>query len=282
MLVTLLMLILAGQTMTGAAPTVTVAVIGVPGHPLATGVMVKVTVTGLAVVLVSVPEILPEPLAAIPVTVAALSLVQLKTVPVTAPLNEIGVIAPEQTVCVAIEAIAVGVGLTVTPKVTGVPVQPLADGVTVKVTTTGAPVVLVSVPLIEPVPLAAIPVTAVVLSLVQLNEVPVTVPVGLTVVIADSEQIVSEAMALTTGLGFTSMAEVLTPSVHPLAVPLILYVTVTGALVVLTSDPAIVLPVPEAGMPVTDAVLSRVQLKVAPATVLEAIISAIASPLQIA
>ena len=51
--------------------------IGTPGQPLAVGVMVKVTVTGAKVVLVSVPLILPEPLAAIPVTVALLSLVQL-------------------------------------------------------------------------------------------------------------------------------------------------------------------------------------------------------------
>lgn len=51
--------------------------IGVPLQPLAAGVIVKVTVTGVLVVLVSVPEISPAPLAAIPVTVATLSLVQL-------------------------------------------------------------------------------------------------------------------------------------------------------------------------------------------------------------
>lgn len=65
-----------------------------------------------------------------------------------------------------------------------------------------------------------------------------------------------------------------------MAVPVILKVTVAGALVVFVSEPAIVLPLPEAVMPVTDAVLSRVQLNVAPDTVLEATISAIASPLQ--
>ena len=57
--------------------TNTVAVIGVPGQLLAEGVIVNVTVIGAAVVLVNAPLILPEPLAAIPVTVATLSLVQL-------------------------------------------------------------------------------------------------------------------------------------------------------------------------------------------------------------
>jgi hypothetical protein len=57
--------------------TITVAVIAVPAQPFAVGVMVKVTVTGDEVVFVNVPVILSVPLAAIPVTVAVLFLVQL-------------------------------------------------------------------------------------------------------------------------------------------------------------------------------------------------------------
>jgi hypothetical protein len=57
--------------------TSTVAVIGLPGQPFADGVMVKVTVIGLPVVLLSIPLILPVPLAAMPVTVAVLLRVQL-------------------------------------------------------------------------------------------------------------------------------------------------------------------------------------------------------------
>ena len=68
--------ILAGHTMPSGACTVTVAVIGAPGQPLAVGVMVKVTVCAAVVVLVIVPLILPLPLAAMPVTLAVLSLVQ--------------------------------------------------------------------------------------------------------------------------------------------------------------------------------------------------------------
>ena len=61
--------------------------------------MVNVTVTAALVVLVNAPLILPEPLAAIPVTVPVLSLVQLYTVPLTLPVNAIVVIAaPEQIV----------------------------------------------------------------------------------------------------------------------------------------------------------------------------------------
>jgi len=60
----------------GVGLTSTVAVIGVPGHPLAVGVIVKVTVIGANVVLVRFPLIFPLPLAAMPVTVAVLFLVQ--------------------------------------------------------------------------------------------------------------------------------------------------------------------------------------------------------------
>ena len=56
--------------------TSTVAVIGAPIHPLAVGVMVNVTVMGPVVVFVKAPVMLPDPVAAIPVTEAVLSLVQ--------------------------------------------------------------------------------------------------------------------------------------------------------------------------------------------------------------
>ena len=61
----------------GPAFTSTVAVIGAPVTPLAVGVMVNVTVSGAAVVFVKAPMMLPVPVAAIPVTEAVLSLVQL-------------------------------------------------------------------------------------------------------------------------------------------------------------------------------------------------------------
>jgi len=133
-------------------------------------VIVNVTVTGEFVVFVSVPLIFPEPAAAMPVTVTVLSLVQLYTVPATGlPLNTIVVIGvAEQIVCDEGVAVAFGVGFTTTVAVIGVPGQPLAVGVMVKVTVIGAVVVLVSVPLILPEPLAAMPVTVTVLSLVQL------------------------------------------------------------------------------------------------------------------
>lgn len=108
----------------GVGFTSTVAVIGVPVQPLATGVIVNVTVTLDVVVLVSVPLILPAPLAAMPVTGTVLSLVQLNVVPATAPVNTIVVIGvPEQTVCEAGVATAFGVGLTSTVAVIGVPVH---------------------------------------------------------------------------------------------------------------------------------------------------------------
>ena len=64
-------------TAIGSVSTITVAVIGSPTHPPAlVGVIVKVTVCGTPVRLVSVPDMFPVPLAAIPVTLIVLSLVQ--------------------------------------------------------------------------------------------------------------------------------------------------------------------------------------------------------------
>ena len=72
----------------------------------------------------SVPLISPAPGVAIPVTATVLSLVQLYTVPVTLPLNTMVVIAePLQMVCDAGVATALGIGLTTTVAVIGVPVQ---------------------------------------------------------------------------------------------------------------------------------------------------------------
>lgn len=143
--------------------------IGVPGQLLAVGEIVNVTVTGLAVVFMSAPLISPEPFAAIPVTIPALSLVHANVVPAVALLNAIVVIAvPEQIVCDAGVAIATGVGFTSTVAVIDGPVHPAAVGVIVNVTVIGEVVVFVNTPLISPEPLAAIPVTIPVLSLVQL------------------------------------------------------------------------------------------------------------------
>jgi hypothetical protein len=152
-----------------AASIVTVAVMDVPVQPFAVGVMVKVTAIAAVVVFVRLPLMSPLPLEAIPVTVAVLSLVQLKVVKGILPDNTIGVIAlAEQMVCDAGVATAVGLGFTKTVAFIGIPEQPLIMGVIVKVTVTAALVVLVKLPLMSPVPLAAMPVTATVLFLIQL------------------------------------------------------------------------------------------------------------------
>ena len=106
---------MAGTVATGAGFTSTVAVIGAPaGQPLALGVIVNVTVIGALVVFVRVPLMLPEPLAAIPVTVPVLSLVQLNIVPGIVPVRTIVVIeVEEQIVCEDGVAVASGAGFTV-------------------------------------------------------------------------------------------------------------------------------------------------------------------------
>ena len=78
------------------------------------------------------------------------------------------IVAPEQIVCDNGAADAPGPGFTSTVAVIGAPVQPLTEGIIVNVTVAAAVVVFVNAPVILPEPLAAIPVTAVVLFLVQL------------------------------------------------------------------------------------------------------------------
>ena len=196
--------------------TTTVAVVVGPAQPFALGVIVKVTVMGAKVVFVNDPLIVePAPLAGMPVTVATLFLTHVYVVPATGPLNTIGVIAdPEQIVCVAGVAVAVAVGNTVTVAVMLGPVQVTPAfvyvGVIVKVTVIVALVVLFSVPDILPVPLFAIPVTVTVLSLIQLNTVPATLPVSTIVVIAVLLQIDCETgLATAFGIGFTTTVAVI-------------------------------------------------------------------------
>ena len=85
----------------------------------------------------------------------------------------------------------------------------------VKVTVTGALVVLVNDPLIFPVPLAAIPVTETLLSLVQLNTVPVTLPLKTIGVIAEPLQMVcEEGVATAFGVGLTTTVAVIAEPVQ--------------------------------------------------------------------
>jgi hypothetical protein len=148
------------------------------------------------VVLVNVPEIGdPAPLAAIPVRLAVLSLVQLNVVPATPfglVMRMFVIAVPEQTVCVAGVALTVGTGFTITVTVVVLEQLP-AVAVIVNVVVCCTDVVLVNIPVIvDAVPLAAMPVRFAVLFLVQLNIVPDR-PLGLLItisVIAVPEQIV--------------------------------------------------------------------------------------------
>ena len=171
------------------------------------GVTVKVTRTGVGAVLVNVPEMSPDPFSAIPVTLVVSSRVQVNVVPGRLLERTIGMIEPpEQTLCEAGVAEPVGDGFTITLAVNVAPVQLFAVGVTVKVTVTGAFVVFVKLPMMSPVPLAAMPVTVAVLSRVQANVVPEIGPEGVIRSIVPPEQIVCEAgAAVPLGVGSTSI-----------------------------------------------------------------------------
>ena len=116
-------------------------------------------VKGAPVVLVDTKFRLPVPLAARPM--AGLLLVQLNTVPATAPVKACVTVAPAHTTWLA-TGFTVGIGFTVMVNVIGVPgqVTPLLKfGVTVIVATCGTLVALMAVKLaILPAPAAARPI----------------------------------------------------------------------------------------------------------------------------
>ena len=175
------MILLPSALAFGLELTRTVAVIDGPLQPPDNGVMVNVVVCGVLVVFVRVPEILLLPLEAMPVRLVVFVRVQLYVVPPRVLLSAIVVIVlAEHVVWLEGVAVATGEGWTVMVNVFEDPVQPFADGVTVIVATTAVVPLFVAVKeAILPVPLAANPML--VLSLVQLNVVPVTAPVNVTV-----------------------------------------------------------------------------------------------------
>jgi len=141
-------------------------------------VIVNVVVCTVPVLFVSVPVIVaPPPLAAIPVRLTVLSLIQLNVVPASAlgfVIVMVPIAVPEHRVCVAGVALTVGFGLTVTLTVV-VEVQVPAVAVIVNVVVCGVVVLFVSVPVMAaPEPLAAIPVRLTVFVLAQLKIVPAT------------------------------------------------------------------------------------------------------------
>jgi hypothetical protein len=114
----------------GVGLTVTTTFIGIPGHPLAVGVTIYITVPDVASELVSVCEIVDPFDADAPVIVPVIvPTVQLNVAPETLLLNGMFVVAPLQIVVMP-PAVALGAGFTVTTMFTGVPGHELAVGVT--------------------------------------------------------------------------------------------------------------------------------------------------------
>ena len=171
-------------------------------------------------------------------------------------------------------AATVGRGLTVTVVVV-VDRQLPAVAVMVNVVVCWVVVLLVSVPVMFPVPLAPIPVRSVVLSLVQLNTVPGTLLglVSTMFVIGDPEHPDWLAgVAFTVGVGFTVTVTLLV-DVHEPAVAITVNVVVMAAAVLFTKVPVIVDPVPLVATPVSPAGVVRVQLKTVPGTPLGLVMS---------
>lgn len=245
----------------GVGFTRMVTFIGEPGQPLRTGIIVKNTGIGIVVLFIKTPVIFPEPFGGNPVAVVILFLLQLNTVPLKCPLKITGITAePEQIVCEAGDAIAVGTGFTCTVTNMGCPVQLFAIGVIVNVTIIGLPVLFINGPEILPVPVPAIPPAVMVLSLTQLNIVPLTLLVNTIVVMLPLAQIVcEEGVAIAFGVGFINTVAMMGVPAQLLAVGVIVKVTVIGLFVVFVNNP-LIFPEPVPAIPVTVDVLFLVQV----------------------
>jgi predicted membrane protein len=252
----------------GVGLTVMVNVADGPAQLFAVGVTVNVAVTGVDPLLVAVKEgiALPDPLAPMPIVI--LLFVQVYVVPATLLVNiSVVVLALLHTVWLVGVTVIFGVGLTVIVNVDEAPVQLLAVGVTVIVATTGAAPLLVAVKeAILPAPEAARPIEVVLF--VQLNTVPLTAPLNVSVVVAAPLQTVwVPGDAETVGVGLTVMVNVADGPAQLFAVGVTVNVAVTGVdpLLVAVKE-GIALPDPLAPMPMV--ILLFVQVYVVPATLL--------------
>ena len=256
-----------------------VKVSGVPGHPLASGVMVISATEGELLLLVALNiGMLSVPLAASPF--AGMLLVHVKVVPAPTGLEKVvgRVTSPLQYIWSRIE-LTVGVGFMVMVYVSGVPGHPLAAGVMVISAIAGEMPLLVALKTgMLPVPLVASPFAG--MLLVHVNVVPA--PTGLETGVASVTsplQYIWFKIALTVGVGFTVIVKVSGVPTHPLAAGVIVISATEGESPVLVALKNGMLPVPLAARPFAGMLLVHVNVVPAP-TGLETGIARVTSPLQ--
>jgi hypothetical protein len=217
----------------------------------------------------------PEPLEARPIV--ALLFVQLKTVPDTVPVKLTAVVLePSHNSWLPLLSVTVGVGLTVTVKLPGVPVQVMLFvyvGVTVIFPVIGA----VAPPLAEvndilPEPDAPSPIA--VLLLAQPKLVPDTLPLKLTLTGAPTHTF-TPVIGSTEGVGFTVIVAFAVPpaQLFPLrvkvGVPVIVATTGKEPPLDAVNVPAEMLPVPLAPKPIEVALFVHPNVVVPPDAVVE-------------
>ena len=189
---------------------------------------------------------LPLPLAASPIDASLL--VQLYTVPATAPVKFTAVVlAPLHTTWSA-GSTTVGVGLTVIVKLSAVPLHPPNTGVTVIVATTGAtpPFTAANAPIL-PVPEAASPIDGV--SLIQLKVAP-PVPTKFTAVVLAPLHTTWSAGSVTVAVGLTVIVNTSGVPLHPANTGVTVIVARTGTAPPFTAAKAAMLPLPLAARPI--------------------------------
>jgi len=250
---------------------------GEPGQPFAEGVTVIVAVTGTLVILIAVNDgISPVPLAAKPMEV--LLFVQLKPVPLTAPVKFTALVATVLHNVWLAGCTTSGVGFTVIVKLCTVPGHPYAIGKTFMVAVAGVLLTFTAVKGgISPVPLTAKPIE--VLLLVQIKLVAPTLPVKFTALVGAALHMAWLVGCTTFGVGFTVIVKNRALPGQPFAVGITVMNPVAGTIPELTAVKEGIFPLPVAANPIE--VLLLVQLKPVPLTVPEKFIAPIVPLLQI-
>jgi len=242
--------------------TVIIIFTGVPGHELAVGVTIYVTVPAADPGFVRPCEIVePDDAIAPVIPPVIVPIVQLKVAPATLLVSAILVVSPLQIV-VGLTVVTFGVGFTVTIISTGVPGHELAVGVTLYVTVPGVVPGLTSIwAIVEPLDALAPVTPPVTPAIVQLKVAPATLLIN-AMFVDSALHIVVALVVETFGVGLTVMVKVCGVPSH-VTRPLVkcgvtAIEATTGAVPAFIAANAAILPVPDAPSPIL--VLSFVQV----------------------
>jgi hypothetical protein len=243
----------------GVGLTVTIKLVALPGHELAVGVTIYITVPAVVPAFVSACAIVAPLDADAPVMPPVIApMVQLNVAPVTLLAKAIFVVAPLHIVS-GLAVVTFGVGLTVTIKLVGLPGQELAVGVTIYITVPAVvPAFVSACAIVAPLDAVAPVIPPVIAPMVQLKVAPVTLLAKAIFVVAPL-QIVNGLAVVTSGVGLTVIVKVFDGPTQLAgafaSVGVTIIVATTGVVPAFAAVNEAIFPVPDAASPMPGTLL---------------------------